>query len=63
MQENGYAQTKWVAEQVLRKGIQQGLPITIYRIGFFLIYTTQLLHQQSELIINLLNIYEFFTVC
>merc|ERR1739838_300689 len=31
LKENGYAQTKWVAEQILRKGISQGLPITIYR--------------------------------
>ena len=38
LQENGYAQTKWVAEQVLRKGIQQGLPITIYRIGKVLVF-------------------------
>ena len=41
LQENGYAQTKWVAEQVLRQGIQQGLPITIYRIGKNLFFPFQ----------------------
>ncbi|XP_078489689.1 uncharacterized protein LOC100175381 [Ciona intestinalis] len=29
----GYAQTKWVAEKLLLKAKDQGLPITIYRIG------------------------------
>jgi len=33
LKENGYSQSKWVAEQILRKGVSQGLPITIYRMG------------------------------
>jgi len=31
--DNGYAQSKWTAEQILYKAIDQGLPVTIYRIG------------------------------
>nr|CAB3237767.1 N-(5-amino-5-carboxypentanoyl)-L-cysteinyl-D-valine synthase-like [Phallusia mammillata] len=30
---NGYSQSKWVAEGILLKGLEQGLPVTIYRIG------------------------------
>lgn len=30
---NGYLQTRWVAEQIVRLAMQRGLPATIYRIG------------------------------
>lgn len=30
---NGYSQSKWVAEQLMIKGQQAGLPIVIYRLG------------------------------
>ena len=34
--EDGYSQTKWVSEHLLRKAHQQGVPIKIYRPGWIL---------------------------
>lgn len=30
---DGYSQTKWVAEQIVRRAGQRGIPVTIYRLG------------------------------
>jgi thioester reductase-like protein len=30
---NGYAQSKWVAEKMMREASQRGLPVSIYRVG------------------------------
>jgi thioester reductase-like protein len=30
---DGYSQTKWVAEQIVQKAGQRGIPVTIYRLG------------------------------
>jgi thioester reductase-like protein len=30
---NGYSQSKWVAEQLMRQGLERGIPVTIYRPG------------------------------
>ena len=31
--EDGYSQSKWVAEQLVRKAMDRGLPAAIYRLG------------------------------
>ena len=35
---DGYSQTKWVAEQLVRKAGLRGVPVTIYRLGNKLAY-------------------------
>ena len=31
--DDGYSQSKWVAEQLVRRAMDRGLPATIYRLG------------------------------
>jgi thioester reductase-like protein len=33
---DGYAQTKWVAEQLVARSQRRGLPAIIYRMGWYL---------------------------
>ncbi|KAF7509614.1 hypothetical protein GJ744_007652 [Endocarpon pusillum] len=34
--DNGYAQSQWVTEQMLRRCLSRGIPVAIYRLGFVL---------------------------
>ena len=35
---DGYSQSKWVAEQLVCRAGQRGLPVTVYRLGKFVLH-------------------------
>lgn len=51
---DGYSQSKWVAEQLVARAGQRGLPVTIYRLGAC-IYTRNFVYKHFSLQINEIN--------
>jgi thioester reductase-like protein len=35
---DGYSQTKWVAEQIVQRAGHRGIPVTIYRLGTYIMH-------------------------
>lgn len=57
---DGYSQTKWVAEQLVRRARQRGIPVTIYRLGKQILCLKKLL-VKSFTIPNIVHQSESFT--